>query len=133
MAATMAATAWGPPPTVAAPQRSSAQMLSSTGIDVDAGRGPHLCPAGNWPQFRITTGAGFDSPSPVTGLPVVVPRTLDAAACASTRVLMFGAARWTTAPIPRTDTWTCDSAMLGPFVKTIKTSQDCSAKSNGVL
>src|SRR5262245_35246495 len=30
---------------------------------------PHLRPAGNSPQFRVTFGAGFGRPSPVMGFP----------------------------------------------------------------
>jgi hypothetical protein len=38
--------------------------------------------------------------------------------------LMFGVARRTTTPRPRTDTWTRDSAMAGSFVRDKWTSQD---------
>src|SRR3954465_14848371 len=33
---------------------------------------PHLRPAGNSPQLRVTFGAGFGSPSPVIGLATFV-------------------------------------------------------------
>src|ERR1700720_1839400 len=42
---------------------------------------------------------------------------------------MFCVARRTVAPRPRTDTWTRDSAMAGSFVRTDKTSQECSTMS----
>src|ERR1700730_9122497 len=99
-------------------------MLPSMGSTSMPAVVPHLRPAGSAPQLRVTTGAGFCSPSPVIGLPVVVLRAFDAAACASARVLMFCVTRRTTAPRPRTHTWARDSAMAGSFVRRDKTSQD---------
>jgi len=60
------------------------------GIDVDC---PPSCPTCGQPEadpsFGSRTGAGFASPSPVIGLPAVVRRAFDAAACASARLSMF--------------------------------------------
>src|SRR5215470_2022286 len=99
-------------------------MLPSMGSTSMPAVVPHFRPDGSRPQFRVTTGAGFGSPSPVIGLPVVVRSAFDAAICAWARVSMFCVARKTAAPRPRMDTWTRDSAMAGSFVRADKTSQD---------
>src|SRR5580765_1540464 len=57
----------GPPPAVPAPQRSYPQILPSFGSISRPADVPHLRPAGNSPQLRVTFGAGFGSPSPVIG------------------------------------------------------------------
>src|SRR5215212_3103682 len=43
-------------------------MLPSFGSTSRPADVPHLRPAGSSPQLRVTFGAGFGSPSPVTGL-----------------------------------------------------------------
>src|SRR5689334_1243852 len=68
-------------------------MLPSFGSMSSPADVPHLRPAGSSPQLRVTFGAGFGSPSPVTGFgafdcaesvsiatphaPIVAIRTLD--------------------------------------------------------
>src|SRR5216684_927361 len=99
-------------------------MLPSMGSTSIPAVVPHFRPAGSSPQFRVTIGAGFGSPSPVIGLPVAVRSAFDAAICAWARVSMFCVARRTAAPRPKMDTWTRDSAMAGSFVRADKTSQD---------
>src|SRR5262252_8543765 len=99
-------------------------MLPSMGSTSIPAVVPHFRPDGSRPQFRVTTGAGFGSPSPVIGLPVVVRSAFDVAVCAWARVPMFCVARRTAAPRPKMDNWTRDSAMAGSFVRADKTSQD---------
>src|SRR5688500_2222259 len=55
----------GPPPAVPAPQRSYAQTCPSLGSMSSPAEVPHFRPAGSSPQFLVTLGAGFSSPSPV--------------------------------------------------------------------
>ena len=59
-----------PAPNVPAPQRSYAQMCPSIGAMSIPAVEPHSRPSGSVPQFAVTVGAGFGSPSPVIGLPV---------------------------------------------------------------
>src|SRR6185369_15015291 len=57
-----------PPPAphaAPAPQRSYAQTLPSFGSMSIPAVVPHFRPAGSWPQFLVTLGAGFGSPWPV--------------------------------------------------------------------
>src|SRR5262245_58310743 len=57
------------PPAAGAPHRSYAQTLPSIGSMSTPAVVPHFRPAGNWPQLRVTFGAGFGNPWPVSGLP----------------------------------------------------------------
>src|SRR6267378_3274692 len=56
------------PPAAGAPQRSYAQTLPSIGSISMPAVVPQERPAGSWPQFRVTFGAGFGNPWPVIGL-----------------------------------------------------------------
>src|SRR5262245_1859198 len=57
------------PPPAPAPQRSYAQTLPSFGSMSMPAVVPHCLPAGSWPQFFVTFGAGLGNPWPVIALP----------------------------------------------------------------
>src|SRR4030095_10846973 len=64
---------------------------------------PQVRPAGNWPQWRMTFGAGFGSPWPVIGLPAAVDVVeLGAALACSPDPPAPHAARRSVAPAPTT-------------------------------
>jgi len=58
---------------------------------------PHLRPAGSSPQFRVTFGAGFGSPSPVIGLGTFT--ALGCANAAASETASVYVINWKTAPI----------------------------------
>src|SRR5262245_19247127 len=70
------------PPAAGAPQRSYAQTLPSSGSMSTPAVVPQVRPAGSWPQFLVTFGAGFGNPSPVAGLPAAVDAVESGAAVA---------------------------------------------------
>src|SRR6188474_2787167 len=91
------------PPAAGAPQRSYAQTLPSSGSMSTPAVVPHLRPAGSWPQLRVTFGAGFGNPWPVSGLPAAVDAVeLGAALACSPDPPAPHAARRSVAPAPTT-------------------------------
>src|SRR5258706_12731507 len=69
------------PPVAGAPQRSYAQTFPSIGSMSMPAVVPHDRPAGSWPQFRVTFGAGFGNPWAVIGLDAGVADAAAAGAC----------------------------------------------------